>query len=218
MIDLSARADEVAPQLLGAVVRRGSVAVRLTEVEAYLGLDDPASHAYRGERGRAAVMFGAPGSIYVYVSYGIHRAGNIVCSPTGRASAVLLRAGEVVDGAADARERRGLPADRPDALLARGPGNLGRALGLDLSDNGLLLGGPDGLFGLTAPGGPAGRILVGPRIGISRAVSAPLRFWLADEPSVSGRRGGTPWGGGAGPRGGMPRPGGDGPGAGARGA
>ncbi|ERK58573.1 methylpurine-DNA glycosylase domain protein, partial [Propionibacterium acidifaciens F0233] len=103
------------------------------------------------------------------------------------------------------------------ALLARGPGNLGRALGLDLSDNGLLLGGPDGLFGLTAPGGPAGRILVGPRIGISRAVSAPLRFWLADEPSVSGRRGGTPWGGGTGPVGG-PSGGGDGPGAGARGA
>ncbi|WP_316670121.1 DNA-3-methyladenine glycosylase [uncultured Propionibacterium sp.] len=193
MIDLNARADETAPTLLGAVIRRGPVAVRLTEVEAYLGTDDPASHAYRGERGRAAVMFGKPGSIYVYVSYGIHRAGNIVCSPVGRASAVLMRAGEVVAGVDTARERRGLAPGGPDAMLARGPGNLGRALGLDLTDNGRLLGGEDGLFGLTAPGDGPGPILVGPRIGITKAADARLRFWLAGEPSVSGRRSGEPW-------------------------
>lgn len=195
MIDLSRRADEVAPELLGAVIRRDGVAVRLTEVEAYLGTSDPASHAYRGERGRAAVMFGEPGSIYVYVSYGIHRAGNIVCSPAGQASAVLMRAGEVVAGVDTARRRRGLAPDRPDAMLARGPGNLGRALGLDLADNGQRLGSGDDLFQLTAPEDPAGpgRVLVGPRIGITKAAGAPLRFWLADEPTVSGRRRGDRW-------------------------
>ncbi|SPF68565.1 DNA-3-methyladenine glycosylase II [Propionibacterium ruminifibrarum] len=193
VIDLSGRADEIAPGLLGAVIRRGEVAVRLTEVEAYLGTDDPASHAYRGERGRAAVMFGAPGTVYVYVSYGIHRAGNIVCSPAGQASAVLMRAGEVVAGADRARERRRLAPDRPDTQLARGPGNLGRALGLDLADNGLPLGGRDDLFELIEPGPGRGRVLVGPRIGITRAADAPLRFWLADEPTVSARRRGTPW-------------------------
>lgn len=142
-IDLSRRADEVAPALLGAVLRRGPVAIRLTEVEAYLGMDDPASHAYRGPHGRAATMFGEPGCLYVYLSYGIHLAANLVCSPAGSASAVLLRSGEVIDGLELACERRGwdtaeLP--RPISKLASGPGNLGSVLGLTLSDDGARLG------------------------------------------------------------------------------
>lgn len=195
--DFALPADQVAPLLLGCVLRKGPVAIRLTEVEAYLGQDDPASHAFGGPRGRAEVMFGPPGRMYVYLSYGVHLAGNIVCSPPGRASAVLLRAGEVVEGVQLARLRRGDPAG-PDRVLARGPGNLGRALGLQLSDNsrpvdtGGRPGPVDGSdaeqgFGL-APGAAPSRVLRGPRVGISRAVDEPLRFWIADDPTVSRAR------------------------------
>lgn len=184
-IDLTHRADEVAPLLLGWVLRRGEVALRLTEVEAYLGLDDPASHAYRGPRGRAATMFRAPGCLYVYLSYGVHRMANIVCSPAGSASAVLLRAGEVVAGVEIARHRRGRDeelANHPVARLASGPGNLGAVLGLDLADDGARLGVE---FSLEPGDSPSRTVMVGPRTGISHAVDWPLRFWLADEPSVS---------------------------------
>lgn len=118
MIDLSAPATDVAPLLLGATIWHGPVAVRLTEVEAYMGLDDPASHAFRGPTPRARVMFGPPSHVYVYLSYGMHRCVNLVCSPDGVASAVLLRGGRVVAGEDDARLRRGgsprtvSPADR----------------------------------------------------------------------------------------------------------
>ncbi|MDY5150545.1 DNA-3-methyladenine glycosylase, partial [Actinotignum timonense] len=111
--DLSRPADELAPLLLGAVVGDGTVAVRLTEVEAYLGAEDPASHAFAGPTPRARVMFGPPAHLYVYLSYGIHRIGNIVCGTDGQASAVLLRAGEVVAGLEEALRRRTRPGAAP---------------------------------------------------------------------------------------------------------
>ena len=97
---------DVAPRLLGSVLRHGDVAVRITEVEAYDGPDDPGSHAYRGRTARNAVMFGPPGRLYVYFTYGMHHCCNVVCGPAGTPSAVLLRAGEVVEGLEAARARR----------------------------------------------------------------------------------------------------------------
>lgn len=189
MIDFTDTADVVAPQLLGAVIHRGDVAIRLTEVEAYLGTGDPASHSYKGPTPRCATMFGPPSRLYVYASYGIHRAGNLVCSPEGIGSGVLLRAGEVLSGWDEVRSRRGERAE--DAGLARGPGNLGSALGLSLEDDGA----PLGQFG---PGRSAEFLLEPPRrrvesvrgrrIGISRNVDAPLRFWIPGDPTVSSPR------------------------------
>ncbi|MGH3276484.1 MAG: DNA-3-methyladenine glycosylase, partial [Streptosporangiaceae bacterium] len=105
-------APEVAPRLLGCVLRRdspaGTVAAVITEVEAYAGLADPASHAYRGQTARNAVMFGPPGHAYVYFTYGMHFCMNLVCRPAGTASAVLLRAGAVLSGTTLARHRRSL--------------------------------------------------------------------------------------------------------------
>ena len=119
---------DVAPRLLGSVLRHGEVACRITEVEAYDGARDPGSHAYRGQTARNAVMFGPPGHLYVYFTYGMHYCCNVVCGPPGSASAVLLRAGEVVDGLDLARSRR-TPA-RSDRDLARGPANLCQTLGI----------------------------------------------------------------------------------------
>ena len=130
---LSGPVLEVAPRLLGAVLRHGDVAVRLTEVEAYDGPADPGSHAYRGRTPRNAVMFGPPGFLYVYFTYGMHHCCNVVTGPEGTPSAVLLRAGEVVAGVEVARSRRPRSTDRD---LARGPARLCQALGIDLADNG----------------------------------------------------------------------------------
>jgi len=116
--DLSGPVDQVAPTLLGGVLHHGEVAVRITEVEAYDGASDPASHAYRGRTPRNAVMFGPPGHLYVYFSYGMHWAANVVCGPDGLASGTLLRAGEVVAGHEVARSRRG--QDRPARRGERG--------------------------------------------------------------------------------------------------
>src|SRR6476619_712162 len=110
--DLTRPVQEVAPPLLGAILRHGEVAVRLTEVEAYDGANDPASHAFRGRTPRNAIMFGPPGRLYIYFSYGMHWAANVICGSEGTASGVLLRAGEVVAGVAEARSRRGRAADR----------------------------------------------------------------------------------------------------------
>lgn len=169
---------EVAPELLGAVLSVDGVAVRLTEVEAYEGESDPASHAWRGPTPRNAVMYGPAGRLYVYLSYGIHSCVNIVCDVEGRASAVLLRAGEVVAGEERVRTRRGAV---PHRRLASGPGNVGSTLGLSPTDSGLPL---DGLRASLVPG-PRGRVLSGPRVGVSRAADVPWRFWLADDPTVS---------------------------------
>jgi DNA-3-methyladenine glycosylase len=198
----------VAPDLLGATVRHGPVAVRITEVEAYGGLGDPASHAFRGPTPRAAVMFGPPGRAYVYLSYGIHLCLNIVCGPVGEGAAVLLRAGEVVDGGAAAQARWPMLKAQD---LARGPGRLGRVLGVAASLTGTPVTGGGPLLvlppvaeaaqlggGLAVDGGPAvdgvgpgapgQRVQRGPRVGISAGTERPWRFWLAGEPSVSSGR------------------------------
>ena len=193
--DLLARpASQVAPALIGAVLRvdspDGEVQVRLTEVEAYEGPSDPASHAWRGPTPRTAVMFGAPGHLYVYFSYGMHWCANIVCHPGGAAGAVLLRAGEVVGGLALARHRR--PTARTDRDLARGPARLTAALAVTGADTGADLLDPRGRFSLVLPGDPE-PVRSGPRVGISRAAERPWRFWQDGAPSVSAfRRGGRP--------------------------
>ncbi len=170
---LEAPVDQVAPTLIGAILRHGEVAVRLTEVEAYDGASDPASHAYRGPTPRNAVMFGPPGHLYVYLSYGMHWAANVVCGPDGVASGVLLRAGEVVDGVDLARSRRGRSTDRD---LARGPGRLAQALGLSRDHWGadLRSGGDVQLHRAVIP--PA-VIQAGPRVGVSVEAERPWRFW-----------------------------------------
>ena len=154
----------------------------VVEVEAYLGLDDPASHAHRGPTPRAAIMFGPPGHLYVYLSYGVHFCANVVCEPEGRAGAVLLRGAAVERGERTVRRRRVTAV--PAAALLRGPGNLGRGLGLTLADNGLDLCDPAGrLRFLPAPA--LAPLATGPRVGISRAADRPLRFAWAGHPAVS---------------------------------
>ncbi|GAA2754451.1 DNA-3-methyladenine glycosylase [Amnibacterium kyonggiense] len=194
---LEAPSQEVAPRLLGAVVShttaQGTVAVRLTEVEAYEGDgEDPGSHAYRGRTARNAVMYGAAGTLYTYFTYGMHTCANVTCSPPGRASAVLLRAGEVVAGSSLARSRR--TTARRDADLARGPARLVVALGIALADGGTDLLAPP--FGLALPEAPVARVATGPRVGVSGAGGDgerfPWRFWIPDDPTVSAYRPGRP--------------------------
>jgi DNA-3-methyladenine glycosylase len=176
---LSGPVLEVAPRLLGAVLRNGGVAVRLTEVEAYDGANDPGSHAFRGPTRRNQVMFGPAGHLYTYFTYGMHHCANVVCGTEGTASAVLLRAGEVVEGVEIARERRG---NHPDRDLARGPARLCSALALDLSHNGLDL--TNGALTLGRAVDPD-RIATGPRVGLRQAPDHPWRFWIEGEPTVS---------------------------------
>jgi len=183
----------IAPRLLGAVVVSDvggqRVAIRLTEVEAYEGQDDPASHAFRGPTPRTAVMFGPPGHLYCYFTYGMHWCANIVCGPDGVAAAVLLRAGAVVEGLDVARARR--PAARRDADLARGPARLATCLGLAAGQNGLDLCAADSPVRLASmPSRRRPDVAAGPRVGISTATDQPWRFWLPAEPSVSSYKAG----------------------------
>lgn len=182
--DLTRHSVDIAADLLGCLVEAGPVTVRLVEVEAYEGADDPASHAFRGPTRRNEVMFGPAGHLYVYRLHGSYCA-NVVCGPTGVATAVLLRAAEVVEGRDLARarraERRSTPV--PDRDLARGPGNLCRALGITDADDGTsLLGG--GSVRLRA-GTPVTAPAIGPRSNVARAADRPWRFWDAGSASVS---------------------------------
>jgi DNA-3-methyladenine glycosylase len=210
-------AIEVAPALLGCVIEHetaeGLVAVALTEVEAYHGQADPASHAYRGRTQRNAVMFGPPGHAYVYFTYGMHFCVNLVCLPEGAASAVLLRAGRVVEGADLATARRTAPGPQ-GRDLARGPARLCQALGIAREQNGLdvcdpasplrvrwpdlaeaglprapAIGAGAGDGTATAGPGPAelagAAISHGPRVGVSAAGERPWRFWITGDPTVS---------------------------------
>ena len=185
-------ATVVAPRLLGALLtstiddRR--VSVRITEVEAYGGYQrDPASHAFRGQTARNAVMFGAPGNYYVYFTYGMHWCLNVVTGPP--ATAVLLRAGQVIEGVDAAQARR--PKARRLRDLARGPANLAAALGVDGSCNGLPVNSKQLTLSLEVPLDPT-RISTGPRVGISVAVSEPWRFWVTDDETVSAYKPGKP--------------------------
>lgn len=181
-IDFAAPADIVAPQLLGCTITHNGVTIRLTEVEAYLGAEDAAAHTYRGKTARNAAMFGPPGRLYVYLSYGIHLNGNIVCAPEGTGQGCLMRGGEIIEGEELARERRQANG-RIIAYenLARGPGNLGRALGLSLGDNGTLV--------QIAPRDEEPEWVAGPRVGISKNADAPYRFWIPRNKTVSTPRG-----------------------------
>ncbi|TXN31570.1 DNA-3-methyladenine glycosylase [Lacisediminihabitans profunda] len=184
---LARPANEVALDLLGATLSRdseeGRVTIRLTEVEAYLGEMDPGSHAFRGLTKRTTVMFGEPGHLYTYFTYGMHVCANVVCSPPGTASAVLLRGGEVVEGLELARARR--TTSRSDADLARGPARLVVALGVTLADGGADL--ATSPFDLTLPTVRADHD-AGPRTGVSGeggSAEYPWRFWIPGERTVS---------------------------------
>jgi len=183
---LSGPVLEVAPRLLGAVLRldspEGSVAVRLTEVEAYDGGGDPGSHAFAGRTPRNEVMFGPPGHLYVYFTYGMHHCCNVVCGSDGTASAVLLRAGEVFEGSETARVRRSAARDRD---LARGPARLCRSLGIDLGRNGHHLETPPLTLSPAMRAHPSREISSGPRVGLRRAPDRAWRFWLTGDPTVS---------------------------------
>lgn len=169
--------------LLGRVLHGHGVAVRITEVEAYGGVNDPASHAY-SRTARSEIMYGDPWRLYVYRSYGMHVCANVVTGPTEQAAAVLIRGGEIIDGLQHARQRR--PAVK-DVALARGPGNLTRAIGLTLADLGTDLLGSDGVrLGETTSELPA--ISEGPRVGVSKAADVPWRFWITGDPTVSAYR------------------------------
>lgn len=179
---------QVAPDLLGVVVSHAGVSVRLCEVEAYDGPDDPGSHAYRGRTARNATMFGPAGHLYVYFSYGMHWCANVVCGEPGRASAVLLRGGEVVDGHEEARSRRGPRVAERD--LARGPARLAQALGWDRSHDGADL--FDGAISLRRPREGLGEVRTGPRVGLSQAADRPWRFWIDGDRYVSAYRPAVP--------------------------
>jgi DNA-3-methyladenine glycosylase len=183
---------EVAPDLLGCVISHstaaGLVAVMLVEVEAYAGEADPASHAFRGRTARNGVMYGPPGHAYVYFTYGMHFCVNLVCEPEGHASAVLLRAGRVIDGMPLARARRSAAAGQPrDVDLARGPARLCEAVAIDRTQDGADVADPVSPLRAFAPLDPvrAANISRGPRVGISRAADVPWRFWIAGDPAVS---------------------------------
>lgn len=188
---------DVALDLLGALLHHDGVALRLTEVEAYAGPLDPGSHAYRGPTPRTQVMFGPPGHLYVYRSYGVHWCVNVVTGEDGTASAVLLRAAEVVEGLDRARERRqaGVATTVVDRDLARGPGRLTKALGLGPHHDGLDLFGPGAEVELRPGTGRTGPVRTGPRVGVSGeggdGTRFPWRFWLEGEPTVSVYRPGT---------------------------
>ncbi|NBM19830.1 DNA-3-methyladenine glycosylase [Streptomyces sp. GC420] len=183
-------AEEVAPRLLGAILTHetpeGTVSITVTETEAYSGTADPASHAYRGRTPRNAVMFGPAGHLYVYRSHGLHWCANIVTGADGIASAVLIRAGRVIEGEDLARKRRGGKVASP--RLARGPGNFCQALGITAEHNGTdLLAGASVTLSEGEPV-PAALIRVGPRVGVSKAHDWQHRFYLAGDPTVSAYR------------------------------
>ncbi|MGB7979890.1 MAG: DNA-3-methyladenine glycosylase [Candidatus Nanopelagicales bacterium] len=203
---LTRHPTEAAPWLLGATVTSEigtgqlgpgelgpAVVLRITEVEAYGGVaEDPGSHTFRGRTARNATMFGPPGHAYVYFTYGMHWCLNVVAHAEGTAGGVLLRAGEVVDGLAAARDRR--PAARTDRDLARGPARLATCLGVTGAMDGVDLLDPRGPLRLDLRvAGPVVAHDVGPRTGVAGAgAPTPWRFWLPDEPSVSPHRPAVP--------------------------
>ncbi|MFJ8676996.1 DNA-3-methyladenine glycosylase [Streptomyces sp. NPDC093589] len=188
---------DVAPDLLGRTLVRhtpdGTIELRLTEVEAYDGEGDPGSHAYRGRTARNASMFGPPGHAYVYFIYGMWFSLNLVCGPEGRASGVLLRAGEILTGTPLAAGRR--PKARNTNELAKGPARLATALDIDRTLNGLDLCGDADAPLAVLHGRPAApdQVRNGPRTGVGGdGAEHPWRYWIADDPTVSPYRPHTP--------------------------
>jgi DNA-3-methyladenine glycosylase len=177
----------VAPWLLNKVLVRGARAGRIVEVEAYHGANDAASHAYRGETPRTAVMFGPPGFLYVYFTYGMHWCANVVCGPAGEAAAVLVRALEPLRGTEQMRAAR--PAARGDTDLCNGPAKLCQALGITGADSGGDLCGAgvgSSVVRLLDDGTPPPtRPARGTRIGITEATEKRWRFWTPGSPYVS---------------------------------
>jgi DNA-3-methyladenine glycosylase len=175
---------DVARELVGCVVRQGETAGRIVETESY-HMDEPACHAFVGVTGRTHTLFGPPGHAYVYFSYGIHSLLNAVAEEEGTGAAVLIRALEPVEGIARMRERRGV--ERLEELCS-GPGKLTQALDIGLSLNGTsLVDGPIEVFA-REPGTREPRIVVGERVGITKAADLPWRFCDADSRHVS-----RPW-------------------------
>ena len=191
LLDRAELAVDVLPaarRLLGCTLEAdtddGLVAVRLVEVEAYRGADDPASHCYRGKTPRNAVMFGPAGHLYVYFVYGMHFCANVSCLTDGVAGAVLLRAGELLTDPGPARVRR--PTARRDADLARGPARLASLLGLTRDDNALDLTDPSSRVRLRAADPlPGAAVRTGPRVGVAAAAELPWRYWVEGSAAVS---------------------------------
>jgi DNA-3-methyladenine glycosylase len=188
----------VARELLGKVlVRReahAQLAARIVEVEAYLGEKDPAAHAAAGRTLRNAVLFGPAGHAYVYFIYGNHYCLNVSCEPEGKAGGVLFRALEPLSGIEEMARARGIALRRSGDLLklTRGPGRLSEAFGITRArDNGCDLTSASSSLWIGEDGGPAGKILLTPRIGITKAADRPLRYIVAGNPFVSGARGRT---------------------------
>jgi DNA-3-methyladenine glycosylase len=183
----------VAEELIGKVVvhcgaNGAHVAGAIVEVEAYIGESDPACHAAPGPTRRNAPLYGPPGLSYVYLNYGLHHLLNAVTEPEGSPAAVLIRALAPLEGLDTMRRRRrGGQRALEDAALARGPGNVGRALGLTLRHNRMDLTGSR--LGIEDWGLTVGPLAWGPRIGIRVGIDRPWRCWVAGHPAVSGRRG-----------------------------
>jgi len=182
------RADsrEVAPRLLNKVLVHGNRRARIVEVEAYAGGEDPASHAYRGRTARNATMFGPPGHLYVYFSYGVHWCANVVCDEEGVGTAVLLRALAPLEGEAEMFAAR--PAARRRRDLCSGPGKLTQALGLGREHDGAdLVSGGSGVQLVDDGTPPPAEPVVARRVGISVAVERPWRWYVPGDPNVSRR-------------------------------
>ena len=175
-----------APELLGKVLVHGGRAARIVEVEAYAGDEDPGSHAYRGPTPRTEVMFGPPGHLYVYFSYGMHWCANVVCGQKGEAGAVLLRAGSPVAGLEAIRAAR--PKARRDRDLTSGPARLCQALGIDGTFDGADLVKADRGVTLASDGAALGvEPATSTRIGLSQGADLPWRWYLPGHPDVSGK-------------------------------
>jgi DNA-3-methyladenine glycosylase len=183
---------EVAPLLLGKLLQRGDLSARIVEVEAYRGAEDAASHAFRGRTARNGIMFGPPGYLYVYFTYGMHFCANVVCWPEGRAGAVLLRALAPLTGLEEMAARRFPAPDaapwRPESLCS-GPAKLCQAFAIDRSADGFdLVSGNGGILLLDDGTPPPLRPGVGTRIGLAKTNAArdePWRFWVPGDASVS---------------------------------
>jgi len=177
---------ELAPLLLNKVLVHGNRTARLVEVEAYAGAEDPGSHAYRGLRPRNATMFGPPGHLYVYRSYGIHWCANVVCGDEGWASAVLLRGATPLKGLDEMyASRPGITRDRD---LAGGPGRLCQALGIDGTFDGTdIVKGSDGVFlcddGIPPPDDPGASTRIG--LAPGKGDQSPWRYYVRGAKGVS---------------------------------